>query len=263
MKPYLLFFIFASSFFLSNAQSDIKDQDAIEKYTQSVGSMTASNIAYIADTLTRIYSNKNQKAFSLYSWIAHNIELDPKTTRSNDHKNSDPAIVIQMRKTTPFGLATLFQEMCSMANIRCLVVNGYTKKNTDDINTISDAPNHSWNVVQLGQSSHLWYYIDVSKACGTLDKKQTIFKPFYSAGYFFPNRKLFNLDHFAENPSWQLGISPQNLKEFYSTPLINDGAYLIGLQNFSPKNGYIKAETENSIRFNFKHLAATKINSIF
>lgn len=262
MKQIVLLF-FASLLTLQvKSQNDYQKRALIETQIQEMCALDSFNIARIADTITAPFSDKIDKAFAIYYWISNNISLDPKSVKKNDSKKIDPVSVIQLRKTNAFGFATLFQEMCSMADIRCLVVNGYTKYNYNDINNPPDEPNHSWNVVQTGQSPDQWYYVDVAKASGNLDIRFTTFKKKYCRGYFFADRKIFNLDHLPENKAWLLGFGPKNKNEFYLLPVIESGAYILGAYNPAPFYGFIKTKTSKAFQFSFKIKPGTSISRL-
>ncbi len=247
--------------FLNNiqAQNEYAGTDSIVK---QLGSLNAFNVATIADTLTRRFPDKQKKARAIFYWIANNISFDLKAIKSNDNRKVDPVLVIQSRKATPLGYANLIQEMCSMANIRCLTVDGYVKNYTEEINNLSDDINHSWNVVQLGQSPEEWYYIDAAKASGYTDKKFSTFTREFTSEYFFANKTLFNLDHFPDNSAWQLGPGPKSKKEFYALPVFSSAAYIYGLQKPQPVTGFLKVKTKNTTTFSFPHTSNATIASI-
>lgn len=246
----------------SLAQSTQGHYSQTDDFIKKLGPLETLNVARIADTLTRRIPEKEQKARAIFYWIANNIALDPKAIRSNDQRKSLPEDVVKLRKATPLGFAKLFQEMSSLANIRCLVVDGYVKKNTDDINDPDDESNHSWNVVQLGQSPEQWYYVDVAKASGFTDKKLSMFTQEFTSNYFFPDRALFNLDHFPENDAWQLGGGPKSRKDFYALPVIENAAYGIGLKKPAPSTGLIKAKTKNKVTFSFAYDEKVPVSNI-
>jgi hypothetical protein len=230
------------------AQDDYKITD---DKVAAFGPLTGLNVATIADTITRPFRDKENKARAIFYWIASNISLDAKATRGNDQRNKEPEKVVQLRKATPLAYSLLFQEMCSMANIRCLSVDGYIKNFPEEINNKADEINHSWNVVQLGQSPEEWYYVDMAKASGFTDKKQAVFTKQFTSEYFFADRALFNLDHYPDNGAWQLGAGPKSIKEFYALPVISNAAYEYGLQSPQPKTGYIKTKTKAAVNFSF------------
>ena len=235
---------------------------AVDKQVTVLGALEKFNVATIADTLTRTFSEKSDKARAIYYWIANNIALDPKAVRANDTKKVDPVLVIESRKATALGFANLFQEMCSMANIRCLVVDGYAKNFAGDINNKADEINHSWNVVQLGQSPEQWYYVDAAKGSGFIDKKFTTFTRRFTSEYFFADKYVFNLDHYPDNSAWLLGGDKRSLSSFYALPGIGYNAYAYGLKKIEPQLGFIKAKNTTAVNFSFNYSAETPIQSI-
>lgn len=247
---YLLLSLLAC---VATALSQKKDYSQVDATVQKLGSLNNQNVAIIADTITRNFSEKEQKARAIFFWIANNIAIDPKATKSNDKKNTLPEEVVLLRKTSPLGFSLLVQEMCSLANIRCLSVDGYTKTNAVDIGNPADEINHSWNVVQLGQSPDQWFYIDAAKASGFTDSKMTTFTKQFTGEYFFTERVLFNLDHYADNQAWQLGAGPKSEHEFYALPVISNAAYRLGLQKTEPVKGHIKTSPTSNVRFSFTY----------
>ncbi len=233
-----------------------------DQYVQQLGSLDAFSVASITDTLTKPFQSKVEKARAIYSWMIQHISIDPKASKSKDENKATPLKVMTTRQANAKGFANLFQEMCSQADIRCIVVEGFTRNNTEDIENIPDEANHAWNVVQLGKSETEWWYVDACKGSGSLDKRQTTFTRQPTYQYFFPSNSLFNLDHFATNKAWQLGESPASLKQFYSGPIIGYGAYIVGLKSPVPNHGKIKASPGKSIRFRFQHDAAISIQSM-
>ena len=249
----LLVFIFTLITCNSNAQSTAEEKNAIDEYVKTLGPLNTLNVATIADTITRKFPEKKDKARAIFYWIANNISWDLKAMKANENKKNDPVLVVQYRKATPLGYSLLVQEMCSLENIRCLSVDGYIKNFPEDINNKPDEINHSWNVVQLGQSPEQWFYIDAAKASGYADKKMSVFTKYFTSEYFFAERALFNLDHYPNNGAWQLGGGPKNIKDFYGLPVISNAAYEYGLQKPLPGAGYIKTKTKNSILFSYNY----------
>ncbi len=250
MKNKRLAKLFLLSFFITGSfQLFAQGYAKVDSVVKRLGPMADKNVATIAKTITLPFSEKINKARAIYYWIAQHIALDPKATKSYDQKNSDPVKVIELRKATPLGFSLLFQEMCSQADIRCLSVDGFTKNFAGEINDPADEINHSWNVVQLGQSKDEWYYVDVAKAAGYLDNKQSLFTPHFSSAYFFADKVLFNLSHYPDNSAWQLGPGPKSLEDFYALPVIGAAAFELKIQKPAPANGSIKAKLNGKIEF--------------
>ncbi|RYY64806.1 MAG: hypothetical protein EOO13_18020, partial [Chitinophagaceae bacterium] len=236
--------------------------NATDQLVQKQGSMDSLNLAQIAKRITAFSSDNEQKARAIFYWIANNIALDPKAIKGNDQRKSLPEEVVKLRKGTALGISKLYQEMASIANIRCLVVDGFIRSSIDELNSPADEINHSWNVVQLGQSPESWYVLDAAKAAGTMDKKMTVFTKKFTSGYFFTDKTLFNLDHFADNDAWQLGPGPRSLKEFYSLPLIGQAAYEYVLHKPTPANGLIKTKTKSKVSFTLPIESGATIDNV-
>src|ERR1700749_5066520 len=124
----------------------------------------------IAAVLTRNFSDNKHKTRAIFDWIAFNIGIDLKSAHSNDADNINSDDILKTKKADAAGYAALFQDMCSTVGIRCLVVSGYTRYSTDDIDGPADELNDTWDVVQLGESPDEWYYVDPMSGSGYTDK---------------------------------------------------------------------------------------------
>lgn len=261
LKVLTLFTLLLCS--LSMTAQDTESQyKKVDEFVTSLGPLTDKNVSTIADTLTRNLSSRELKARAIFFWIANNIALDAKAIKSNDNRKVLPEEVIKNRRSTALGFAKLFQEMSSIANIRCLVVDGYAKSTVEEINDPAEEVNHSWNVLQLGQSPEQWFYVDAAKASGTLDKKMSGFIKDFTGEYFFADRTLFNLDHFPDNDAWQLGAGPKSKKEFYALPIVYNAAYTYGVKKLAPATGFIKTKVDAKVQFSIPYTSSKSVGAV-
>jgi hypothetical protein len=222
----------------------------VDKYVAALGSLDSLNVASIAEQLTQPFGSKEEKSRAVFYWIAHHIKPDLKGMRTNDNRKSKPETVILNRTATAVGYANLFQEMLSLADIRCLTVDGYVKRFEDDINNPVD-PNHTWNVVQLGNSPSQWFYVDVTMAAGYIDKRFSVFTPNFVSQYFFCNTAVFNLQHFPDNDAWMIGDGPSSIKHFYNLPVLQQHGVALGAYQPLPSTGFFKTKMKNPVNFSF------------
>ena len=253
MKKFIpLLAILLFSYLPSIAQEENKKAGP-SQYARMLGPLTEKNLAEITDTLTAPFIDRRDKALAIFSWLARNIAIDPKATRGNDKSKTDPVLTIRTRKTIAHGFALLYQEMASLSGLRCLTIEGYTRNGTESMEEKPEETNHSWNVIQLGQSPADWFYVDAAKGSGSLDNKQLKFQPRYSEGYFFTSKQLFDRDHFPENKAWQLGPNPPaSMSQFMNIPVLHPMAYEGGLQSIEPSVGMLKTKTTNWIQFRYR-----------
>lgn len=236
-----------------SSQSQSDRYKAVDDYVLSLGNLDTLNAGTISYILTKKFPDNTDKVRAIYVWITHHIAMDIKQLKKGGNEKMLSDVVLKTRKANANGYAALFQDMCSVAKIRCLTVDGYIKKNTEDINNIPDEFNHTWAVVQLGQSPETWYYVDPCMGSGYVDEKLTGFTQKFSNNYFFADKAIFNLQHFPDNMAWQLGNSgPKTVKDFFAQPIVKDNAYEFGISNFQPLPGMIKTTTKKPVAFSFK-----------
>jgi len=236
----------------SSAQSSSEYYRDIDDYVTSLGPLDTMNMGTISFIVTKKFPDPKDKVRAIFDWIAYNISFDLKAGRNNDNEKTNTELVLKNRKANAAGYAALFQDMCSVVKIRCLTVDGYAKYNTEQITEKPDEFNHTWAVVQLGQSPETWYYVDPTWGSGYTDDKMTKFTKAYNDDYFFADKNIFNFQHFPDNDAWRLGPGPKSLSSFFSLPLVKSAAYEFRLGKFSPAGGVIKAKLNSPVSFNIK-----------
>lgn len=247
----LILIIFCFIGLMSKAQIGRHNFSVVENYVKSLGTLDSMTIGTISNLLTKKFNNKIDKTRAIYYWIANNIRYDVKAARANNTSKNASTDVILYRKAVGVGFANLFQDMCSIANIRCLTVNGFVKNSVEDIGEKTSDINHSWAVVQLGESPDDWYYVDPAFGSGTYDAEMKVFTPAYTAAYFFTDKETFNLQHYPDNLSWKLGSGPKSKKDFFDLPVIKNAAIEFGIKRFSPNDGNLKIKSGKQINFSF------------
>jgi transglutaminase/protease-like cytokinesis protein 3 len=248
--------------FSATAQSTNEYFKEIDAYVKSLGTLDTLNMGTIAFIVTKKFPDPKDKVRAIFDWITYNINFDLKAGRNSDNEKTSTDLVLKMRKANSVGYAALFQDMCSVVKIRCLTVDGYAKYTTEQINEKPDALNHTWAVVQLGQSPETWFYVDPTWGAGYTDDKMKVFTKEYNDHYFFADRGIFNYQHYADNSAWQLGSGSKSISSFFSMPLVRSAAYDFSLGKFSPADGFIKAKVNSPVSFNLKVNTNTPIEIV-
>lgn len=246
---FLCLFLFSTLAFAQKRNPDFK---VVDEYVKSLGSLDTLNMGSISFVITQKFPDKKDKARAIFDWIADNISFDCKASRNNGNEKNTSDDVLKLRKTNASGYAALFQDMCSVIKIRCLTVDGYVKTKLEEINEKPDEFNHTWDVVQLGQTSDTWFYVDPTLGSGFTDEKVTVFTKAFNDSYFFADRKTFNEQHFPNNMAWFFGEGPKNIKDFLSLPLIKSATYDYSVSDYIPSKGLIKANLAKDVEFSFK-----------
>ena len=250
IKRSLLFFLLPFSLNVF-AQTTTRDFKAVDEYVQKLGSLDSLNMGTISNLVTKPFSDKVDKLRAIYYWIANNISYDCKAARTGNTQKNSPTEVLLYRRAVGIGFASLFQDMSSSANIRCLTADGFVKTSVEQIGETKAEINHSWAVVQLGQSPDTWFYIDPALGSGTTDNEMKLFTKSFNGAYFFADKTIFNLQHYPDNEAWKLGAAPKNKKDFYELPFLKAVAYDLELKKINPTGGKLKIKLNNSQSFNF------------
>jgi transglutaminase/protease-like cytokinesis protein 3 len=253
---------FAITVLNSAAQTGGRDFTKIDAYVKSLGPLDSMSTGTINNVVSNKFIDKMDKARAIYYWIAHNITYDVKATRNNNTAKNTPAEVLHSRKAVGIGFASLFQDMCSSADIRCLTVDGFVKYNTQQIGEKDQEINHSWAVVQLGQSPEDWYYVDPAFGSGYSNADMKTFTTYYTDAYFFTEKETFNLQHYPDNEAWKLGTAPKNKKDFFDIPLVKVSAVELGLKKLSPNSGKINAKVNKAVKFSFTVKSTENITKV-
>jgi hypothetical protein len=243
------------------AQSTVGDFTTVDAFVKKIGALDTLNMGTISYILTRQFPDKIDKARAIYDWIANNISYDCKAAKAADDKNDNSAAVLKRRMATSVGYAILFQDMCSVAKVRCLTIDGYIKTSLEDIDNKPDAVNYMWDVIQLGEASQDWYYIDPAAGSGYVNDNQTFFTKAFNGNYFFADKNIFNNQHFPDNTAWVLGNGHSNPKDFYSLPIVKDAAYDFRLSGFQPAGGHLKIKTGKLVQFKIG-VSGEQINTV-
>lgn len=244
------------------AQKVGRDFKEIDEYVKKLGRLDSMNMGTISNILTKKYADKTDKVRAIYDWIAYNISYDFKTARSGGAEKNTSTEVLLYRKATGAGYANLFQDMCSVAGIRCLTANGYIKFSSEEINNSKPEINHSWAVIQLGQSPEAWYYADPCMGSGYTDAEFKSFTKAFNPDYFFADLAIFNWQHYPYNTAWQLGPGPKNKKDFFNLPVIKSAAYEFGLKKFTPNEGAVTVKAGKPLYFSYQLSARATVDKV-
>jgi hypothetical protein len=96
------------------------------------------------------------------------------------------------------GYAALFKQMCEIAKLEAVVVDGYSKGTATSVPDLS-APDHSWNAVKIEAQ---WYLLDATWGSSLLQRDEDYTT--ISEDYFLSPPEDFILTHLPNLPMWQL-----------------------------------------------------------
>ena len=173
----------------------------------------------MSDYLIKPAKNEFEKVRSFYVWITENITYDTKTFfNPNRNKKVTATEVLTKRKAVCEGYSTLFKALCDNADIKCYLVQGYSKGYGFSQRKKFTSTDHAWNVVFINNK---WYLIDATWGSGYINEKKKVVKKF-SDYFFLTNPKKFIYTHLPSDPMWQLLDCPVAINDFKKDSLLID-----------------------------------------
>jgi transglutaminase/protease-like cytokinesis protein 3 len=222
------------------------------------------DLPILAYQLTHKLSTDVEKFRAIYSWVCHNIKGDnvqhDRVSIAQQKYKGNPKAYLQWndqykvtafrklmksKKTMCTGYAYLIRELCTLANIDCKIINGYSRSVESNI-TALEIVNHSWNTVKLNNK---WYLCDATWSSGYIDDYNS-FVAEYNDGYFLTEPAFFAKTHFPTEQDWLL-TTQITAQHFTQAPLIYGEAYK---HNIHPTNSQKMTMTINkgdTITFSF------------
>lgn len=174
------------------------------------------SIPSLIKTIQEYCTNDMESAWLLYYWIGRNIHYDHHCDNHTFQSTFDHRIGSSQ------GFAHFYTECCSLLNIPCFQIEGYTRQND-----LFEHCSHVWNGIRLDGYTHL-----IDSAWGACGDHSQEFEDFY----FLTSPEEFIYTHFSMD--FQL-LQPTISKEkFLHLPLMKSNYYRLNINLLSPKQAF-------------------------
>jgi transglutaminase/protease-like cytokinesis protein 3 len=225
------------------AQQDFSKIDRIAKNLNYSG----TSISELAKLLAQNTTTEAEKARIIYAWVTQHITYDVSAfldaVNNDQYPDVSPEKVLRDRTTICSGYSNLYQALAEAMNLKSVIVIGYAKGATPDIERFQDV-NHAWNGVKIDGA---WYLLDATWGAGSINNDQ--FKPNYLPYYFATAPSELINNHFPKDSGWQLLSQTYTRTEFDNLPNIASRFYDLGLELVSHDNYLISAQNRVDIVF--------------
>ncbi|WP_418513952.1 transglutaminase domain-containing protein [Corallibacter sp.] len=232
------------------------------------------NLPVLAHKLTANLKTDIEKFRAIYLWVCQNIKGDTNQDSkvfkykrklahdsvaylkwNNEFKVKAFKKLFKRKKTMCTGYAYLVKELCFLADIECVIVDGYGRSVSANVEAL-DFANHSWNAVKLNNK---WYLCDATWSSGF--SINTNFIKDYNDGYFLTDPILFAKNHFPLNKKWFLNDSLANTK-FTPQAIVYGETFKHKIIPTHPKTLNVTTKKDEALHFSFKTLASTSQDDI-
>lgn len=184
-------------FFVQLTTARLNELDDYVKKTPSNSEKSSSSLtAY----LVKPTKNDEEKAYIIYSWIAHNVAYDVRSYRRGIRSNRNEDVLIKKIAVCE-GYATLYYLMAKKAGLETQIVEGRARGSSDAKSFVG----HAWNAVKINQK---WKLLDATWGAGHLDRAEDVFQAEFSRYYFFTEPSRLIVSHLPDDTKWQLLEKP-------------------------------------------------------
>lgn len=243
----------------TNGQSTKAVDDLISGYPAQFDSYQE-----LASRITRDFRNEEERARAAFAWIAMNIAYDTKGinkaqkvrfsyTSEEDLQAQKAAFrkdlaskVLKKRRALCEGYATLYQEICKLLDIECVIVPGTAKRFASEIGKKDLPSNHAWNAIKI---EGRWQLVDITWAAGSVDFSKMLFRKEYKSAYFSCSPEEFALKHYPDDSNYLLLKRAFSKEDFALQPAVFNAFIGHGYQIISPKKGILSVKKGSDIQF--------------
>ena len=190
-------------------------------------------------------SSVNGIVKALHDWICDNIAYDVDMYFSGKPSKQDYESVLKKKKALCSGYTNLMTQMCLLANIEAIGIEGYSK-GFGYTGELGNQPDHAWNAVKMNAK---WQLIDVTWDAGYVDYKTFIKK--YSTEWLTRTPSQFSFSHLPQKDEYQYLTEPKSREQFVREPYIPGIFFDYGLALGKEAPAYTN-ELSESRNFDFK-----------
>jgi hypothetical protein len=232
MKKLIIVFLLLGIF-----KIHAQDYDPIDQRIQSLPKKDYATLEALYKEIIFSAYSEAEKVRAIAMWIIYNIAYDVEYKHSKT-----PLETLTRRKGVCQSYAEFFKALCDLAGIECHVVVGHGRNHASLIG-MPMRSNHAWNAVKIDGKFHLF---DLTWAAGYVNEKE--FTQRFNSHYYMTPPEWFILDHYPNDPKWQLLDKPTSKGELSSKPIFEKGYFLLKIRDLKPETGIIRSDTVK-IRF--------------
>lgn len=175
------------------------NKQRMDRQAEKAPSKWQQDLPRLTTYLIEPAENDFEKVRAIYTWITLNISYDHQVIADSIKRiNKNIGDILGRRKAICMGYAALFKQMCQLAEVEAVVVDGYSKGTATSVPDLS-APDHSWNAVKIAED---WYLLDATWGSSLLQRDETYTT--INEDYFLSPPQDFILTHLPNLPMWQL-----------------------------------------------------------
>jgi hypothetical protein len=206
-----------------NNKMEAKVRGVSKELMEQVFKDPETALSGVVNALVNGVSDQFLKAKILHDWICDNIAYDADMYFSGRIAAQDYVSVLKKKKAVCSGYTNLMNQMCVLAGIESIGINGYSK-GFGYTGKIGNTTDHAWNALHIGNK---WYLVDVTWDAGSVDRRTFIKR--YSTEWLFLDSRPFLYSHLPEEEAYQYYAPVLTAEDFMREAYIAGSFFQYGL----------------------------------
>ncbi|MBX3165888.1 MAG: hypothetical protein KF760_00695 [Candidatus Eremiobacteraeota bacterium] len=202
-------------------------QPGVDQRALSTPPAKEKTLDLLARTLCPSHYSEEEKARSIFRWVADRIVYDVEGLRLDKLPSQQPEDVLRSRRAVCEGYARLYQALGERAGLQVAFISGRSSFNDAlPFKLPNNVAGHGWNAVLL---KGRWRLLDVTWAAGAVDA-QARFQKGFDDFWYLTTPEQFVFTHFPKDPKWQMLAEPWDSRRFESSPQYTGEFFRIGIK---------------------------------
>ena len=202
--------------------------EEVHPAVKSIAASDEASIESVAHYISAREKNPFQRVKALHDWVVTRLSYDKESVIPGKRKPQDAKSVFTLRTGVCEGYARLLVALGEVTGDRIVYVTGDVREENGTAAPIG----HAWNAVRVGSA---WYVMDATWDDPFIDGSGG----HYKTDYLFIPPEIAALDHFPDEPRWQLLPSPLSRGAFLRQATARPGLAKEGLTLVSPERPVI------------------------
>ena len=198
-----------------------------------------TSIPKIARYLSSKEDNPYMLVKAIHDYVAERVHYDFASLDAGRYPPYAADIVNQTRSGVCAGYAKLFEAIATAAGFNSIFIGGLVRQEDDNI----DGNSHAWNAIEI---DGMWQLVDTTWDSPHAKRDQRMAR--YSTDYLFTPPTVFALDHFPDNPEWQLLDAPLSRGDFIRQPMLTARFFSQNLSLVSPRRSQVTVDNQLTIQ---------------
>lgn len=208
---------------------------------------STTQLPLLVEYLQSVATSEEDLVILMHDWIAIHISYDVDAWRTGRIYPSTGYSVLETGSSVCSGYSSLMQEMCDLAGIECITIEGYGRGfgASNDIERRNGfRVDHAWNSIKIdGQ----WKMVDTTWDAGYVDGYSFFWN--FSRGYCLLDPEDFIYTHYPQNPNHQMLDKPISWNQFLELPYLYGLFFQTGTQATSRLPNTLSGEPPFQLEF--------------